>query len=93
MAKKVPNKATVIKVDGTITELDHRPTLEEAQKIIGGWIELVKVGDNKTLVVDEEGKPKHKTTNKVATDMYGNQIYGGYVVGDVIVLEGWRTVG
>lgn len=86
-------KATVVKVDGSVQELDHRPTLKEAQQIVGGWIELVKVGGNKTLVVDDEGKMKNKLTNKVITDKYGSSIYGGYVVGDVIVLEGWRTVG
>lgn len=87
------HRATVIKVDGTEQELDHRPTLQETQQIVGGYIELVKVGDGKTLVVDEEGKVKHKPTNKVITERYGNLIYGGYIVGDVIVLEGWRTVG
>lgn len=87
------NKATIIRVDGTEEQLDHKPTLEEAQKIVGGWIELVKVGGSKTLVVDEEGKLKNKPTNKVITNIYGSEIYGGYIVGNVIVLEGWRTVG
>jgi len=48
---------------------------------------------NKTLVVDDRGKVKGKPANKVITELYGNQIYRGYIVGDVIVLEGWRTVG
>ncbi len=87
------NSATVIKVDGTEELLDHRPSLEEAQGIVGGYIELVKIGGNKTLVVDEEGKIKNKPTNKTITNKYGSQIYGGYIVGDVLVLEGWRTVG
>lgn len=87
------NKATIIRVDGTEQELDRRPSLKEAQEIVTGYIELVKVGGSKTLVVDEEGKIKNKPTNKVITDRYGSQIYGGYIVGDVIVLEGWRTVG
>jgi len=86
-------KATVIKVDGTEQILDHRPTLKEAQDIVGGYIELVEVGNNKTLVVDEEGKIKNKPTNKIVTNTYGSRIYGGYIVGDVIVLEGWKTVG
>lgn len=87
------NKATIIRVDGTEQELDHRPSLKEAQEIIGGYIELVKITGNKTLVVDEEGKIKDKPTNKAITDRYGRQIYGGYIVGNVIVLEGWKTVG
>lgn len=97
------NKATIIKVDGTKQELDHRPSLKEAQGIVGGYIELVKASQVKdddpipgslvTLVVDEEGKVKNKAINKTITERYGRYIYGGYVVGDVIVLEGWRTVG
>jgi len=87
------NTAIIVRVNGEEEQLDHRPSLKEAQEIIGGYIELVKVGGNKTLVVDEDGKPKGKPTNKVITNKYGSKIYGGYIVGNVIVLEGWRTVG
>ena len=89
-------KATVIKVDGSTQELDHRPTRKEAQEIVGGWIEFVKArSKNKTvtLVVDEEGKLKKKPVNKIITDSYGQSIYGGIIVGDTIVLEGWKTIG
>lgn len=85
--------ATIVKVSGSILELDYRPTLKEAQEIVGGYIELVKVGSNLTLVVDEEGKIKNKPCNKIITANYGSKIYGGYIVGDVIILEGWKTVG
>lgn len=90
-------KATIVRADGTTEELDHRPTLEEAQQTVGGYIELVKAqdhwGNRVTLVVDEEGRIKNKPTNKSVTLVYGPSIYGGIIVGDVIVLEGWRTVG
>ena len=90
------NKATIVRTDGTTKELDHKPTLEEAQKIVGGWIELVRAKDRDgkivTLVVDEEGKIKRKVDNKIITEKYGASIYNGYIVGDAIVLEGWRTV-
>lgn len=87
------NKATIVRVDGTEEELGHRPSLKESQRIVGGYIELVKVGNGVTLVVNDEGKVKDKPVNKPITDRYGPKIYGGYIVGDVIVLEGWRTVG
>lgn len=91
------NKATVVNVDGSVKELDHRPPLKEAQKIVGGYIELVKAkdhwGNSVTLVVGEEGKLKGRPENKAITSVYGQSIYGGYIVGNVIVLEGWRTVG
>ena len=90
------SRATVIKTDGTEQELDRRPSLKEAQQIVGGYIELVRAsngGHTVTLVVDEEGKQRGWPVNKVITDRYGKSIYGGYIVGDVIVLEGWKTVG
>ncbi len=88
------NSAVIIRVDGSHEVLGHQPTLEEAQSIVGGYIELVKVKVNgrRTLIVDEDGKPKHKPSNIEITRLYGGQISDGYIVGDVIVLTGWRTV-
>ena len=83
------NKATVIKVDGTEIALPTRPSLTEAQRIVGGYIQLLHVPHGLTLVVDEEGKLKGKPRNVRASDYY----QFGDLVGDVIVLEGWRTVG
>ena len=72
-------------------ELDHRPSLKEAQKIVGGYIELVKstLDANKTLVVNEDGFPLGLKPNPGASELYLHSI----ILGDVIVLEGWRTVG
>lgn len=92
------NKATIIKSDGTEQVLDHRPTLNEAQKIVGGYIEFVsgKInGKVVIMVVDEEGLLKHKPKNSKATLAYWARYPGisSIIVGDVIILEGWRTVG
>lgn len=85
------NRATWVTVDGIEQDLGHQPTLAEAQRLVGSWVELVKV-KGRILVVDEEGKLKDKSVNKLITDRYGSQVGGGSLVGDVIVLEGWRTV-
>ena len=82
------NKATIARADGTEQALDHRPSLKEAQDIVGGYIELVSVGGGKTLVVDEEGLLKNKPMNHA-----GSRLYGGMIVGDIIILEGYKTVG
>jgi hypothetical protein len=82
------NKAYILKVDGTEQVLDHRPTLEEANTIVGGYIELVYLPHNITLVVDDEGRLKKYPTNQKASKMYGSLI-----VGNVIVLYGWKTGG
>jgi hypothetical protein len=81
--------AYILKSDGTKIPLDHRPTLKEAQKIVGGYIEFAHCHNKYTLVVDEEGLLKGYPLNKEATSMYGCSP----IVGDVIVLEGWKTVG
>lgn len=82
------NRATIVRADGTVEELDRRPTLKEAQQVVGGWIELVKTKDGRVLVVNEEGKMLNLPRNGFASSLYH-----GNIVGDVLVLEGWRTVG
>jgi len=85
---KRENKATVIKVDGTEIALPTRPSLIEAQRIVGGYIQLLHIPHGLTLVVDEDGRLNGKPRNARASDYY----QFGDLVGDVIVLEGWRTV-
>ena len=83
-------KATIIKVDGTEQELDHRPTLKEAQEIVGGYIELLPLRKTKlTLVLNEEGKLHGLLRNDRASTIFKPW----ELVGNVIVLEGWKTVG
>jgi Domain of unknown function (DUF3846) len=80
--------ATILKANG-----ERIPTapagkffsLGELQTIVGGYIEMVNTTDpNLLLVMDEEGKLKHKPLNRAATALY---IHGQHdrVVGDVLV--------
>ena len=82
-------KATVINVDGSVQELDHRPTLKEAQEIVGGYIEFIRVPPNLTLIVNEDGTMKGLKVNPKASLHF--RPYN--LLGNIIVLEGWRTVG
>lgn len=84
------NKAYILYTDGTKKELEHQPTLKEAQEIVGGYIELVPVtfDKNKILVVNEEGIIKKLPYNQEASEMF---IYSP-IVGNAIVLEGWKGV-
>lgn len=82
-------KATIIRVDGSEEVLDHKPTLKEAQEIVGGFIELLKVPHNITLVLNEEGRIFSLPKNERASRLFSPW----NLVGNVIVLEGWRTVG
>jgi len=92
------NSATIVRVSGETQNLTSRPTLAEAQNTVEGYIELVKARSKQdtrpvTLVVNEDGRSLNLPLNKVITEEYGQSIYQGYIVGDVIVLKGWQTVG
>lgn len=85
------NTATIYYADSTKPkkELFRKPTLKEAQEVVGGYVELVhpKVSPGYTLIVDEEGRMKGKPLNEM-----GCRLYGGDIVGDIIVLTGWRGI-
>ena len=76
---------------------DVEPTLEEMQKFVGGYIEVVTSADtNSQIVLDEEGKLKDKPINKEATELLIGEAMDDtsagwdfdYIVGDVMVLSG-----
>ena len=79
-------KAYVLKVDGSREDLPDRPTLEEAQKIVGGWVEVVSSRVGKLAYGDEEGCLKGCSFNHRASAYFGVEL-----VGDILVLEGWRA--
>lgn len=78
---------SVIKSDKpTMTVYDVEPTLEEAQKVVGGYVELIDLDGLGCFLVDEEGKLKRKPINDQATKLY-NQLFDGVIVGDVIHIK------
>lgn len=52
-----------------------RPSLLEAQKFLGGYVEIVCL-DNDQLLVNEEGALLNLPLNIVASTMAGREIYG-----------------
>lgn len=66
---------------GALSTREERPSLEQAQSIIGGLVEMIHVGDMQVLV-DEEGLLKQLPINEKASDMFGRPLYG-----PVLVLE------
>lgn len=75
--------AYIAKADGTRQELIAVPTLEEAQAIVGGYVEAVypRKTPSNVLLVDEEGHCKEKPLNE-----HGSELYGGAIVGDIVVM-------
>jgi len=74
------------KTDGSYgqVDLDHKLTLEEMQKLVGGYIERVKVryyGKVKDMWVNEEGLIHGLPVNAGASKIAGRSI-----VGDVFII-------
>lgn len=64
---------------------DNQPTLQEAQKIVGGYVEMVHSPSEPDwqILVNEEGLLRDLPFNKEATELCGTGI-----VGPAIVLKG-----
>lgn len=62
-------------------------SLEELQGFVGGYIEIVKVGNNRVMVVNEEGKLYRLPLNERATEIIQKAGHNDYVVGDALVCD------
>jgi hypothetical protein len=65
-------------------------TLEEMQKIVGGYIECIYLPNKMIMIIDEEGKCKDKPINYAATTLYvqsGNCGESDYIAGDVLLCK------
>lgn len=64
-------------------------TLEELQKIVGGYVQLIDLGEQ-FMVVDEEGKIKRQKRNEQATAIFRARtytMYGDYIVGVALICD------
>lgn len=58
-------------------------TLKELQNYVGGYIELLLTNDNRTMIVNEEGRLKNLEVNEEASKLTESII----IVGDVVVCD------
>ena len=65
---------------------EDSPSLSDAQKFVGGWVEVVQVNDG-VLIIDEEGKLKDKPINNASSKLYADK-HGDedIIVGDAIYI-------
>ena len=63
--------------------LEKEPTLEEAQEIVEGWVEMVTLPNGDQMLVNEEGRLKGLPVNPVAS-----QLAGKLLVGNAVLLKG-----
>lgn len=62
-------------------------SLKELQAAVGGYIEIVRLSKNMSMVLDEEGKLKDKPLNLIATRLYRVLTkIDDYIVGDVLIV-------
>jgi hypothetical protein len=60
--------------------------LDELQKFVGGYIEILYLSDKLIMIVNDEGA-YDKKPNKVATDIY-RMIHPGFIIfGDVLICK------
>jgi len=82
--------AKIIKTDGSVKYVKPKNetnfSLEELQRYVGGYIEIVETKNKKLMVLNEEGKLMRLQKNRKATDLYE---YGGgdMIVGDVLIIN------
>lgn len=62
--------------DGSVREI--AASFDEARKVIGGYVEVVRVNDG-VLLVDEDGLCKQLSFNKLASALVGQPLVGGVV--------------
>ena len=84
-------KAIVYYTDGHSEELDHKPTMKELQKLVGGYIEIVvRTVFNPTfvgqMIVNEDGVSMNLPVNAYGTTIYGWSSMP--IVGNIIILTG-----
>lgn len=84
-------KAQVIKVDGTIVEVEPKNgtdfSLEEMYEHTGcSMVQFANAKDGRMMIVDEEGKMFGKEINQAATKLYQYGEHPGYeLVGDILI--------
>jgi len=82
--------ATLIKSNGeevNVTPNNKRDfQLDELQKYVGGFIEIVKTNEGRTIVINEEGKINELPINQKATALYQYNEFD-FIVGDVVVCD------
>ena len=71
-----------------ITDEKKLPTLKEAQKFVGGYIEAITFPNDDLLIINEDGKSKELPYNKDASEVWVSH-YGmtDAIVGDALLIK------
>ena len=66
-----------------------RPTLEEAQAMVGGWVVMALNTPDMQVLVDEDGLSKELEFNAQASQLCGQELFGNAIVlkGDAMWID------
>ena len=82
---RINMKAQIIKTTGEVIEVEPNNksdfSLKEMQDIVGGYIEIVHLGNRKCMVVNEDGVYMNLPLNHKASNMYQRNV----ILGDVLI--------
>ena len=83
-------KDIIYKANGEVIETSPKNgtdyTLEELKEIVGGYIEIIYLTENKIMVINDEGKLINLPHNENATTLYRICLNtNDFIVGDVLV--------
>jgi len=80
-----------IRVDGTSVEVEPQNgsyfTLEELQKFVEGYIEVVYLPEQEIMVLNEEGKVNGLDVNEEATMIAQKAGLNDIIVGNVLIIK------
>lgn len=62
-------------------------SLEELQKFVGGYIEVVRLHDNRIMVVNEEGKCRNLPINIAATQLLRLTGRHDTIIGNALICD------
>ncbi|MSQ55780.1 MAG: DUF3846 domain-containing protein [Betaproteobacteria bacterium] len=77
---------TVIAPDGAEHEQTHT-TFADLQKLVGGYVEVIKLPAGKVAIINEDGLPLGLAHNAAASARLGYRLVGTVVIGPASILE------
>lgn len=82
----------IVKTDGSIdSSKTERPTLQELQAMVGGYIELVTYSDDYQIICNEDGIALNLEHNIIINDVIAMTCgiaYPNPLLGNVVILKG-----
>lgn len=81
--------STLIAPDGTTTEIQpansHDFTLDEAQALVGGLVQVLELPDHLLMLINEEGLLEYLPLNQTATQLWRLAGHGDPIVGPAVI--------